>query len=270
MGVFSNRIIRPIRNLVATLNLKSEIKHDDVFLVSFPKSGNTWISFIIANLMSLDSGKNIDVNFFNLIDFIPEYPNHIKNLNGIRWGRFPRIIKSHELLNNQFNKVFLIIRDPRDVMVSYYFYSKNLGNIPNRTTISDFIRSNKFGIESWVSHTHSWLSRASTGKRVQCFLYENFIKDPKKEVLGMLHILGIKLENSIIEGAIRRSTKDKMRFLEETTRSSNIRLYDTNFQFVRKGEIGEGSKLNRDDLEFIREKAIGFAKGIGYNLDFND
>gem|GEM_PF-5099002 len=47
-------------------------RDDDIYLVSFPKSGNTWLSFIIANMMVEKLELGFRVNHFNLHGFTPD------------------------------------------------------------------------------------------------------------------------------------------------------------------------------------------------------
>src|SRR5712692_2587973 len=63
---------------------------DDVFLVSYPRSGNTWTRFLIGNLLHQDD----PVTFGNIESRIPEIyfnPDHV-----MRRLTRPRILKSHE------------------------------------------------------------------------------------------------------------------------------------------------------------------------------
>ncbi|CAN2038979.1 Sulfotransferase domain-containing protein [Candidatus Magnetomoraceae bacterium gMMP-15] len=236
---------------------------DDIFLVSFPKSGNTWVSFLLANAMCLYAKYNIEINFFNIQDFIPEF-SYNSVIPTSKFKCFPRIIKSHNEVNTYFNKVLLLIRDPRDVMVSYYFYLRGLKQIPKSWTFSQIIEHYKYGIDAWVKHTKGWLERANKGKRVQCFLYENFLKNPQLELKKIFALLGYHLEDNIIEEAVRRSSKKRMKELELQTRSPKILLEENNFRFVRKGESGGGKELKESELNLIYEKAKSIMELIGY------
>ena len=46
--------------------------HDDLFIVSFPKSGTTWLNFLMANVHLKMSGSIQHVTFYNIDDFIPD------------------------------------------------------------------------------------------------------------------------------------------------------------------------------------------------------
>jgi sulfotransferase family protein len=63
---------------------------DDIFLVSFPKSGNTWTRFLLANLIFPET----PATFANLHRLIPDPSATTKR--EFRHIPQPRIIKSHE------------------------------------------------------------------------------------------------------------------------------------------------------------------------------
>src|ERR1700685_1517671 len=90
---------------------------DDTFLVSFPRSGNTWIRFLIANLLN----PGIEVSFTNIERLIPDTAS--KSSRTMKREARPRIIKSHEYFDVRYPKVIYIVRDPRDVALSYYDFS---------------------------------------------------------------------------------------------------------------------------------------------------
>ena len=84
---------------------------DDVFLVSFPKSGNTWTRFLVANLRF----PNDPATFANINQLIPD-PTATARRDFDRMPR-PRIIKSHECFDPRLPEVINVVHDPRDVVV---------------------------------------------------------------------------------------------------------------------------------------------------------
>ena len=103
-----------------------QMRNDDIYLVSYPRSGNTWISFLITNVVKLYLNLNIEVNFFNMHTFIPDIHQSRDIPIALQFPPFRRIIKSHSSYNPFYKNIFLLVRDPRDVMVSYYYFRKNL------------------------------------------------------------------------------------------------------------------------------------------------
>ena len=106
---------------------------DDVFLVSYPRSGNTWTRFLIGNLIYQDE----PVTFANIESRLPEiYFNPDRVLR--RLPR-PRILKSHECFQPHYRRIIYIVRDPRDVAVSFYHHHIKAGNIAEDYPIADFV-----------------------------------------------------------------------------------------------------------------------------------
>src|SRR5437016_6350421 len=92
---------------------KVEVFPDDIFLVSYPRSGNTWTRFLIGNLIYPDQ----PVTFANIESRIPEIyfnPDRV-----MRRLPCPRILKSHECFQPLYRHVIYIVRDPRDVAISF-------------------------------------------------------------------------------------------------------------------------------------------------------
>src|SRR5215475_9391593 len=84
---------------------------DDTFLVSYPRSGNTWTRFLIANLRY----PNRQVSFTTLDEFIPDACSQTKA--SLKRSQRPRLIKTHEYFDPRYKKVIYIVRDPRDVVL---------------------------------------------------------------------------------------------------------------------------------------------------------
>ena len=92
------------------------IEPGDYVLASFPKSGSTWIRFLLANLMA--DAEPID--FHNYHRHIPDI--HVLD-DAAQWrrhGDFPRIIKTHLLPQPEYANCIYVVRDPRACLTSYW------------------------------------------------------------------------------------------------------------------------------------------------------
>ncbi len=89
---------------------------EDVFIVSYPRSGNTWVRFLLANLKA-DVDRPID--FVEMERLVPDI--HVTDY-WERMRKMPpgRLIKSHMLFDKRYKRVIYVVCDGRDVMVSYY------------------------------------------------------------------------------------------------------------------------------------------------------
>ena len=61
---------------------------DDTFIVSYPKSRNTWVRFLLANALY----PNTDVDFHTIHELIPEVGEEGKRRSELP---LPRLLKSH-------------------------------------------------------------------------------------------------------------------------------------------------------------------------------
>src|SRR5271154_483438 len=75
---------------------------DDVFLVSYPKSGNTWIRFLLANLIFPEQ----PATFANIHRLVPD-PTDSAKRDFDRLPR-PRIIKSHDCYDPRYPRVIYV------------------------------------------------------------------------------------------------------------------------------------------------------------------
>jgi len=78
-----------------------QIYPDDVMLVSYPRSGNTWVRFLLANLMS-DSDRPLD--FVEMEGFIPAI-HSTRQWGQIKSMASGRFIKSHMPYQPDYKKV---------------------------------------------------------------------------------------------------------------------------------------------------------------------
>jgi Sulfotransferase domain len=233
----------------------------DVFLVSYPKSGNTWLRFLIANAIKVHYQIEQEVNFFSILSIIPEVKNG-KNIG--QFGPFgrtdiPRIIKSHSPYNPYYDRVVLLVRDPRDVIVSYYSYLKTIQQISDDISISEFIRHQKYGIDNWQKHTQSWcFNNFRVGQIVKIFRYEDFLNDPTSNLFSVMKCLGISMNEKLLEEAIILSSKENMRNLESQYRSNPF--------MVRSGVVKDRIVLSEDDRKFVEEYVRDTAQMLGYKF----
>jgi hypothetical protein len=87
-----NKILYAV-NYVLARDIAGRALHalpDDMFLVSYPKSGNTWTRFLLGNLMNPDEG----ITFANVESKVPDI--YAKSRKALKKLPHPRLIKSHE------------------------------------------------------------------------------------------------------------------------------------------------------------------------------
>jgi hypothetical protein len=250
---------RPGRTLI--------IRPKDVFLVSFPKSGNTWTRFLLANLLH----PNEPATFANIHRLIPD-PSGTAKRDFDRM-RDPRIIKSHECFDPRYPRVIYIVRDPRDVVVSQYHYHRKLKKIaddsPLETFVTRFLAGETCPHGSWGQNVVTWLATSENSPRFLLLRYEDMVSDTAQELSKIVSFLGLSVGAEQISHAVEQSSAGKMRKLEATqtddcglTKGSRKDL-----SFVRAaGSGGWRSELPADQVARLESAWGALMLHMGYEL----
>jgi hypothetical protein len=217
---------------------------DDTFLVSFPRSGNTWTRFLVCNLINPDD----PVNFAQLESRIPEIYDVTDR--SLRAFPRPRIIKSHECFDPRYKKIVYIVRDPRDVLISYYEFQLKRRVISEELSLEDFVpHFMESEIEpktgSWRDHVVSWTATRGGQKNFLLLRYEDMLADTKKESTKIAAFLGLDSSPERIARAVALSSADRMRKLEK-----------------EQSRQWKETKKTRQDKPFVRKAASGGWKTI--------
>jgi len=124
----------------------------DILIASYPRSGNTWMRFLLANLIYPDCVWN--ANWIQM--FCPDTHQVCKEM--VRKIKAPRILKTH-IPKAQKGRCIYLIRNPYEICSSYYGrYIRR--NSRTQTDFNSFVR--KFvkgkvgGYSRWDSHVESW------------------------------------------------------------------------------------------------------------------
>ncbi len=210
---------------------------DDVFLVSYPRSGNTWARFLVGNLLFDEP-----VTFANVDTLIPEiylFPDRI-----LRQCPRPRMLKSHECFDPRYKRVIYIVRDPRDVAVSYYHYAIKRNLLSEDYPIAQFIPrflAAEFDVQwswaaNWQDHVMSWY-RMRQGMPGFLFLhYETLLSETRTELARVSSFIDLDLAPDRLSSAVELSSADRMRDLEKTQ--------------AREWRLTESTRLDRPFVRF--------------------
>lgn len=260
MRAFFQEIYKRIKYFNST---PAHIRQDDIYLVEFPKSGITWLSFILANIIQLKAEPAVGVNFFNFTQIIADinyskYPRSMNNPFG------SRIIKSHSRYNPFYTHVIFLIRNPFNVMLSYYNFLNKLGHID--MDFAKFLKHKKFGIDAWVKHTESWLKTNTGGHRFCMIKYEDLVDNTFETVNRLINLLGWQVDDSIISKAINQSSLKAMRVAEEEYSVLNPKY---RLNFVRKKE-NKISQLDQESFDYINNKCSHLLNEFWKDMDFKD
>lgn len=250
---------------------KFGLKSNQYYLVSFPKSGNTWLRIILSNILSGEKECKIFLN--EIQSFIPD--SHIRTQlfdAGKPGSIFSNLkfqfVKSHEPYSKFYKgkNVIYIVRDGRDVVNSYYHYLN--ARSEKIVKIQDLImKSDKFDFGSWNNHIESWYN-GEHGKFI-LVRYENLLQNTENEIKRLLNSINFEVPEEVIKKAIKNSAFKKLRSLEnkEGVVYKN-KLRNKSNKFFRKGISGDWkNSFTKQDLKYFNSTNFEAMKLSGYKLE---
>ncbi|OCT82349.1 sulfotransferase 2B1 [Xenopus laevis] len=224
-----------------------QFKEEDIVIVTYPKSGTTWMQEILTLIYSGgDEEIAITVPNWRRTPWL----EHIYFKDLIIEGNGPRIITTHlpsdvlaPALQKSKAKVIYVARNPKDVAVSYYFFHKMARFLPNPQPFPEFLDQfleGKVYYGSWFEHVKGWHSISQT---LDFFYitYEDMQKDLRRSIKKLCHFLGTPMyskEVDKVELHCKFAVMSQNSMVNYTLIPSEI-MDHTQSKFMRKGVVGD-------------------------------
>ena len=267
-----------------------------VWIASYPKSGNTWIRSFLCSYFFLDLDK--ESFSFDVLRHMPVFPNkklfnafgsNPKNLQElakswiqvqkkINLNKKVNFLKTHNAFGNYKKHHFTdkintlgaiyIVRDPRDVLVSYSKHMKksisetlkliqddnHIGFLEDQEGVIGDIRG------SWSQHYNSWKNFNIREKLI--IKYEDLIEDPFNNFLKAINylnrLIGLKVDEENIKKCIKITSFNNLQNLEKTTGFKEKLTNHSDVPFFNTGKVKQWQKvLDKETINIVEKK---FAK----------
>ena len=229
-------------------------KNQFFYIISYPRSGNTWLVNSLKDYLgaqraevgeSVYAGDRLRVNQSMYLSMAREYRPDL-----------PIGIKTH-MVPSEFldagcipSKIIYLLRDPRDVMISYYFYQKGFieGNEKkarnfDQEDFSVFLRDN---LADYKAHLEDW---RNSGHEIRVVRYEE-MKNAYEAVLESIR--------SYLQLPVRMPTYEvKAKYVDNFKSVDGFMdvLKGNNMDFYRKGIIG-------DWKNYFDKNHVSIVKGV--------
>lgn len=222
---------------------RSLVKSDDIVLLSYPRSGNTWLRRLLANSI-LESQQcppliQSDIPFETVVPSI-----YTQSLNPPCLHNYQdvcqRIVKSHEHRDAKGHKTIYLFRNPVDTLVSWYHFVSESPKLLNQFPWIPELSIDEFclnAVEGWAKH----VQMTRQYKNILLVEYENLFQNPQKMLGNILDFCHIPRDNIDLGKVIENQS---IRKLKPVTKSLEL----------RKGGVGHGNvELQADTVTELRK-----------------
>ena len=226
-------------------------RSNDIFIVTYPKSGTTWLQMILYQMttdgdMDFEHISKVSPWYESLLIFPdPKFPKMAP----------PRLIKSHlpyRKIPKTPCKYIYVTRDGRDAMVSAYHQIRE--TVDQKLTFPKFFQQfmrGKIQYGSWFKHVYEW-RRNARRLDVLHLTFEDLKRDPAAEIRRVADFCGIELDDDRLNRVLERSSFAFMREHETRFgpefRSASGQFASRPGSFIRSGETGGWKAYFDEDM----------------------
>ncbi len=235
-----------------------KLQRADIVVVSFGKSGRTWLRVMISHLFRVMYGLPENAvlgfdNFHNLNKAVPKtfftHDNYIKDFTGDLHSKAPFYDKH----------VVLLARDPRDVAVSQFFQWKfrikptkvAINNYPPQgsdISLFDFVMGDNGGsMQAVTDYLNLWAQEVKKMQHFHLLRYEDLRARPREELRALLDFMHVDATDAQVNAAVDYSSYENMKKMEG---AQQFRLAG--------GRMMPRDKDNPDSFKVRRAKVGGY------------
>ncbi|KAJ8025257.1 Sulfotransferase family cytosolic 1B member 1 [Holothuria leucospilota] len=236
-----------------------KVRPDDVYLLTYPKSGTTWAQNIICLILET-RGRKADEHLSDKVQYLEFPEGHGSIPRDVARGMYevastkpsPRVLKSHlrvqflpTELHTKKPKIVYVARNPKDSAVSFFNFCSFSYNCPPYRVWSDFFLDFCKGTSprgSWFDSVLPWWKKRHE-PNVLFLKYEDMQKDLRGSVLKIANFLEYKLSDDQVDNIVAKSTFKAMKTDPMVNPDSCNPSYQDgvkqNKSFMRKGKVGD-------------------------------
>jgi hypothetical protein len=198
-GAWARRVRRDVRDA-------AWLRHADVVIISFPKSGRTFVRAMLSRLFQ----RSFGIDERRLLEFpmLLKAPPDVPRLLFTHAGDAMRTADQIHLNPADYEhcRVVLLARHPADVAVSRYHHLKHRSRDRARRRLAEqpldpFVWSEQGGIPAIVRFMNQWAELARHRNNVGIVRYEDFLADPGATLRDLAAKIGLQASDEDIADA---------------------------------------------------------------------
>jgi hypothetical protein len=208
-----------------------------IALASFPRSGNTWLRFMLEAATGELTGNASE-----------------REARVLQRDKDGLVIKTHRRDSYRYTHAIHLVRSPFDVVDSFYDWKASLGwtGKHGKETWDAFMRRI---VPLWVAHTRHWLDTSTPTFLIR---YEDCLKQPEQQFGDLLAWLERPVSTQTLREAIDATSFEKLK--RKQSAESEVGA-----KFFRRGTSAKGiERFSADERQWVLRTARRELQDVGY------
>jgi hypothetical protein len=212
---------------------------DDIFIVTYPRSGTTWMQMILYQLTTDGS-----MDFPHIAQHSPWFERSLRMGKGFEALPVPRVFKSHlpyRKIPKGPCKYIYVARNGKDVAVSYFhLYQSHNGYKGTFAEFFDRFLNGEVEFGSWFQHVKGWWAHRDD-PNVLFLHYEDLLRDLEGCLRKIIAFCGLDIPPERFPTVLQRCSFAFMKEHESQFDHLTGQLWEQGLHlnaFLRKGQAG--------------------------------
>ncbi|XP_041802665.1 cytosolic sulfotransferase 3-like [Chelmon rostratus] len=258
---------------------------DDILIATFPKAGNTWLSYVLDLLYFGQKSPEhqtsvpiylrvpiLEITIPNLepgTELLDDHPTS------------PRLIKTHlpvQFIPKSFweqnCRIIYVARNAKDSVTSFFHFERMTLVHPEPGDWSSYLQrfmNGKMVFGPWYDHVSGWWKKKQSYSKLHYMFYEDMVEDTGREIDKLCRFLGLSPsaeEKQTIIGKVQFDEMKTNNMVNWTTfRGMDFKVST----FIRKGKVGDwknqftvaqNEKFDEDYKKKMKDPALQFRTEI--------
>lgn len=223
------------------------LRPDDQFLVSYPRSGNTWLRHLLRDVISSQYPEvPYPKELWMLIPDLHRSEHPMVHPAQDQFQLATRILKSHNLNELDNRRFIYLVRNPADALVSYYHFFR-MHERTRELGVEGVDAFCKVMVKGWAAHVSIALDQyRKNPSEVLIATYENLMADGVSELRRIAQFLGFTPSEATLLTILERNSFNQLRAREVVHQGAAAT------SFFRKGQPGTAQEeIARETLDLI-------------------
>jgi len=238
--------------------LDHKSRPDDIFIVTYPRSGTTWMQMILYQLTT-----DGEMRIGHIAEVCPWFERAAINRRNLEKLPSPRIFKSHLpylFIPKRKGKYIYVARNGKDVAVSFFHFYKS--HFRYRHGFDRFFKDFMRGwvvYGSWFQHVRGWW-RHRHRPNVLFLKYEDMVADLEGAIRKIIDFCGLEVPAEQMPRILQRCTFAYMKQHELLFDHATEVMWERGFTmntFLRKGRVGESAAYFTPEQDAAFERVFG-------------